>query len=75
MAAAMASKTPVRRVRSRLSAKRWAAPEAMNAAAFGTWSMFVPQKAKAMKRAKRVVLAGALAVMGLVLAGAVWWWG
>ncbi len=49
--------------------------EAMNAAAFGTWSMFVPQKAKAMKRAKRVVLAGALAVMGLVLAGAVWWWG
>ena len=48
---------------------------ATNAAAFGTWSMFVPQKAKAMKRAKLLALAGALAFLGLLVAGAVWRWG
>jgi hypothetical protein len=39
---------------------------------FGTWRMFVPQKTKAIKRAKTIVVAGAVAGVCLVV-GLLWW--
>jgi YetA-like protein len=39
---------------------------------FGSWSMFVPQKTKAIKRAKRLIVAGA-GVGCLLLLALIWW--
>jgi hypothetical protein len=52
------------------------APEpavAVTAADFGGWRMFVPQKAIAVRRAKRIVVAGAIAAAAMVVAAAAWW--
>ena len=49
--------------------------EPIDAGTFGQWAMFVPQKAKAMKRAKLLALAGMLGFSALVLVVAIVLWG
>lgn len=49
--------------------------EPTDAGTSGPWAMFVPQKAKAMKRAKLLVLAGVLGTAALVLVAAIGMWG
>ena len=53
-----------------------AAPLPKEAAeAGGSWTMFVPQKAKAVKRAKLLAVAGMLGFAATVAGAAAWWWG
>ncbi len=49
-------------------------PEAVEEAKVGAWSMFVPQKAKAMKRAKQLALVGMLGFAAALIGGVVWLW-